>query len=194
MNYRLNTKDLLETIGAWNGFLRRKIHLIACGGTALTLLGVKDSTKDVDFIVPADSEYKYLIRTLKDLGYKQVTEAGWSRGDWYIIDLFRGKTIHTTELLESSLKEDNHIFLKEYSRIYIGILNFYDLIISKLMRGTTVDFQDCFALVKARKEEIDPNVLSERFLKTSKYDVSEERVNKNLEYFFKTLQRENIYE
>lgn len=160
----------------------------------MTLLGVKDSTKDVDFLVPIDTEYRYLIRTLKDLGYKQITTAGWSRGDKYLFDLFCGKTIHTTELLESPLKEKNHILLKEYSRIYVGILNFYDLITSKLMRGSTVDFQDCLALVKARKNEIDLGVLTKRFLETSKYDVSEERANKNLEYFLKALKKEGIYE
>jgi hypothetical protein len=194
MDYRLNKEDLLEAISTWNGFLRRKIHLIACGGTALTFIGVKDSTKDVDLIVPVDSEYKYLTRILNELGYKQITAAGWSRGDQYVFDLFCGKTIHTTELLESPLKEDNHIFLREYSRIYVGILNFYDLITSKLMRGTAVDFQDCFTLVKIRKDEIDSEILTERFLETSKYDVSEERANKNLEHFLKTLKRKGIYE
>ena len=52
MEYRLTQKDLLQTLGAWNGFLNKKVHLIACGGTALTLLGVKESTKDVDLLIP----------------------------------------------------------------------------------------------------------------------------------------------
>ena len=57
MAYRLNQKDLLDALGLWNGFLNKKVHLIACGGTALTLLGVKESTKDVDMLVPVDQEY-----------------------------------------------------------------------------------------------------------------------------------------
>ena len=85
MEYRLNKHTLLDLLGQWNSFLRRKIHLIACGGTALTLLDIKLSTKDVDFIVPVESEYKYLIKTLKDLGYQQTTESGWKKkGDIYI--------------------------------------------------------------------------------------------------------------
>ena len=59
MEYRLNKKTLLEKLGEWNSFLRRKISLIACGGTALTLLDVKASTKDVDFIVPEEADYRY---------------------------------------------------------------------------------------------------------------------------------------
>ena len=69
MKYRLNQKDLLDTLGLWNGFLNKKVHLIACGGTALTLLGVKESTKDVDMLVPVDHEYEYLVKILKQLGY-----------------------------------------------------------------------------------------------------------------------------
>ncbi len=62
--YRLDKKALLDVLRQWNGFLKRKIHLIACGGTALTLLEIKPSTKDVDFIVPDESEYGYLVKTL----------------------------------------------------------------------------------------------------------------------------------
>jgi len=63
MDYRLNKKTLLDILRYWNSYLKRKVHLIACGGTALTLLGIKPSTKDVDFMVPIEREYKYLIKT-----------------------------------------------------------------------------------------------------------------------------------
>ena len=79
MDFRLNKHQLLEELRLWNGFLGRKIHLIACGGTALTLLDVKESTKDVDFMVPDESEHKYLIRLLKELGYLQSTASGWQK-------------------------------------------------------------------------------------------------------------------
>lgn len=194
MQYRFGKKDLLDTLGRWNDFLRKKIHLIACGGTALTLLGIKDSTKDMDFIVPIESEYDYLIKVLQDLGYKPVTGAGWSRGDNRIFDLFRGEKVHTTNLLESSLEEGNHLLLKEFSYLYLGVLNYYDIIISKLFRATGVDVDDCLALVKARKDQIDINLLKKRFLETSSYDVSGEKVNKNLEYFLRILKEKRIYE
>lgn len=194
MEYRLNKHTLLDLLGQWNSFLRRKIHLIACGGTALTLLDIKLSTKDVDFIVPDESEYKYLIKTLKDLGYQQTTESGWKkRGDVYIFDLFPGKRIHTTELLESPLKNDNHILLKEFSRLYIGILNYYDLIASKLFRGSGVDFEDCLMLTKAHKDKIDIKFFEQHFKEMAMYDISEERVNKNLDRFLNLLREEKIY-
>lgn len=97
--YRIDKQRLLNTIIAWDSFIKKKIHLIACGGTALTLLGIKASTKDIDLIVPDLSEYKYLISNLEKLGYKPVTGSGWSRDDGFIFDFFKGKVIHTTELL-----------------------------------------------------------------------------------------------
>ena len=79
MEYRLNKQKLLEVLVQWNRFLKRRVHLIACGGTAMTLLDVKPSTKDVDFMVPNMAEYNYLIRMLKELDYEPVTASGWQR-------------------------------------------------------------------------------------------------------------------
>jgi len=184
----------MAELGAWNGFLGRKVHLIACGGTALTLGGIKESTKDVDFMVPDEAEYKYLIRILKDLGYRQNTASGWQKeGSPFIYDLFRGKRIHTTELLESPLKEGGHRPVEEYSKLYIGILNDYDLIVSKLFRGTRVDFEDCLMLVKARGHKIDIDHLQRHFKELAGYDISEGRILKNLDDFIKLLRKEGRY-
>jgi hypothetical protein len=84
--------------------------------------------------------------------------------------------------------------LKEFSHIYLGILNYYDIIIAKLFRGMQVDIDDCLSLVKNKVEEIDINILQKRFLETSSYDVSEDRVNKHLEYFLEIIGKERIYE
>ncbi len=68
--YRIDRENLLNTLSIWDSYLRKKVHLIACGGTALTLMTIKESTKDIDLFIPEKSEYKYLVRNLKDLGYK----------------------------------------------------------------------------------------------------------------------------
>ena len=193
MEYRLNKQKLFEILSQWNGFLKKKVHLIACGGTALTLMDIKESTKDVDFMVPKESEYKHLTKTLKDLGYLQTGGAGWYKKDEGIIfDLFCGDRIHTTELLQSPLDEGNHSLLKEYSRIYVGILNEYDLIASKLFRGTAIDFDDCMMLVKARKNEIDINKLGEHSKELASYDVSEVAIVKKIDMFFDLLKDEGL--
>jgi len=194
MNYRLNKQTLLDILGQWNGFFKRRIHLIACGGTALTLLDIKPSTKDADFIVPIEPEYKYLIKILKDLGYQQTTGSGWrKKEDIYVFDFFPGKRIHTTELLESPLEEGKHVLLKEFSHLYIGILNDYDLIASKLFRGSDVDFEDCLMLVKARKDKINIKRIEQHFKELSRYDISENRIAVHLKHFLNLLREEKIY-
>jgi len=192
MGYRIDKIGLLERLGIWNGFLKRKIHLIACGGTALTLLDVKPSTKDIDLLVPVTEEYRYLIKVLQDLGYKSASGAGLARDDGFIFDLFPGKRIHTTELLESPLDSGNNILVKEFTRIYLGVLNYYDIIISKLFRGTGIDMEDCLVLIRAKRKEISIERLTERFNETASYDVSEVIVQKNLEHFKKLIEKERL--
>jgi hypothetical protein len=69
--YRITSKELIKTIDNWESLINFKVKLIGCGGTALTLLGIKDSTKDVDFIVPVPGEYARLMKFLWSLGYKE---------------------------------------------------------------------------------------------------------------------------
>jgi hypothetical protein len=189
MEYRINKQGLLDALRAWNGFLKRRVHLVACGGTALTLLDIKASTKDIDLLVPETNEYTYLLKILKDLGYRNTSGSGWARDDGFTFDLFRGKSVHTTELLESPLDEGNNIPVKEFSRIYLGVLNYCDLLISKLFRGTSVDMDDCMMLLKAKRAEIDIDRLGRRFRETASYDVSEDKVNSNLKHFMRRLKK-----
>jgi hypothetical protein len=191
MNDRANKDLLLARLADWDSFLRRRVRLIACGGTALTLLNIKPSTKDIDLIVPEIGEYEYLVRTLDQLGYKSVSGSGLRRGDDFVFDLFRGPRIHTTDLLESPLEPANHLLIKEFTYIYLGALNFYDLLISKLFRGTSADIEDCLALMRHKKDNIDIQVFERRFRATASYDISEERVLKNLVYFLRLTKERN---
>jgi len=50
-------------LSIWDSYLRKKVHLIACGGTALTLMTIKESTKDIDLIIPG-------LKTLNKEGFQ----------------------------------------------------------------------------------------------------------------------------
>jgi hypothetical protein len=184
-DYRIRIDALYERFEIWNGYLPGKVRVIACGGTALTLLGFKDSTKDVDLMVPDQREYHTFTRTLQELGYKRVRGQSWQSDsdNLFILDIFQGNLIHTTELLESPLIAGNHTLVREYGRIYLGVLNDYDLITSKLLRGTSVDFDDCRALAEARHGGLDLKRLAERFKETALGCLGKDRLLKNLEVF-----------
>ena len=190
MQYRTDKDELYKILSIWNSFIKKKVHLIACGGTALTLIDIKESTKDVDFILPVEHEYRYLIRILSEIGYERTTGSGWAKDEGFIFDLFLGKSIFTTELLESPLKEGNNFQIREFSFIYLGILNYYDLIISKLFRGSPVDIDDCKTLFFNKEKEIDIQKLKARFIETSSYDISDERIKKNLACFLREINKE----
>jgi hypothetical protein len=161
----------------------------------MTLMGVKPSTKDVDFIVPEEKEHDYLIKQIKALGYRQTTGSGWKRdGEVFQFDLFRGNRVHTTELLDSPLKEERHSILVEFSNLYIGILNDYDLISSKLMRGTKVDYEDCLSLAEAHREAINIQRLIVHFHKLVSYDVGQERLRPNIDTYLELLREKGLYE
>jgi hypothetical protein len=132
---------------------------------------------------------------LKALGYKQVTGSGWKRtGEEFQFDLFRGNRIHTTELLDPPLEKGRHSILMEFSHLYIGILNDYDLIVSKLMRGTPVDFEDCFNLTKAHRTEIEMDRLIQHYYEMISYDVSENRLRPNIDHFIELLRKIGLHD
>ena len=158
----------------------------------MTLLNIKASTKDIDLIVPDTGEHRYLIRTLAELGYRSASGSGWARDDGFIFDLFPGKRVHTTKLLDSPLDEGKNIPVKEFNYLYLGVLNYYDIIISKIFRGSAVDSEDCLMLIKIKGLQIDRETLLGRFRETARYDVSEEKVNANLDNFLRFLKKEGV--
>lgn len=188
--YRINADELIQTLAVWDELItgREKIHLIACGGTALTLLGYKPSTLDVDFLVPVENEYKRLIAFLRQAGYEQISGHRWKRPDEILLfDLFMGNKVFTTELLASPLEPGRHHKIREFKKIYLGVLNSIDLIITKLFRGTGVDMDDCQLLVT--NEAINLDELNERYKETAKYEISEDKVLRNLEIFLRRIKK-----
>ncbi len=82
----------------------------------------------------------------------------------------------------------------ELSRIYIGILNDYDLVTSKLMRGTKVDFEDCAMLVKAHIDDFDFGRLTAGFDEILLYNtVGEDRIRQNFDSFMTQMEEEGLY-
>ena len=190
-HYRLANDDLYGVLDGWNEQLTSKIFIAACGGTALTLYGYKESTKDVDLLVPDPAHYQSLIKALTALGYKPATGNGFKHpSELWIFDLFRGQTIFQTDLLDPVQDHGKHRVIKEYERIILACLNPDDLIISKMFRGTLVDVQDSIVMIKA--ENIDLTQLAERYKETAGYYYSPETCKKNLGYLITDMEEQKI--
>jgi hypothetical protein len=189
--YRLSASNLLDTLDNWNSLMHFRVHLIACGGTALTLLKIKESTKDIDFTVPMHNEYDRLMKFLGDLGYEEK-EGGLAHDDDpnFIFQFWCGNKVFTTDLLDSPLEPGNHIPIRRWSHIYLGALNLKDLIITKMFRGTSVDRDDCiaaFATGQVKAEE-----LLERYSEAARYDLNPEKMMKNFVYLAEGLLEQKL--
>ena len=181
IKYRLSANDLLDTLDNWNSLMNFRVSLIACGGTALTLLKIKDSTKDIDFTVPVAKEYERLMKFLRDLGYEEQG-GGLAHDDDpnFIYQFWCGNKVFTTNLLDSPLEPGKHIMVKRWSHIYLGALNLTDLIITKMFRGTPVDRDDCIAAFATG--QVNAKQLLERYSEAARYDLNPEKVMRNFVY------------
>ena len=55
---RVSKTELLGFLDLFDQELDKNIGLIAVGGTAMTLLGIKASTKDIDFNIPSKEDFE----------------------------------------------------------------------------------------------------------------------------------------
>ena len=140
-----------------------------------------------NLLVPEAEEYEALLSTIKKLNYRQVTGYGWARDGGFIFDLFRGKVVFQTQLLDSPLDEGKHIPIKAFKKLSVGALNDVDLIISKMFRGSEVDVDDCLRLIEARGKGFDAEKPKQRYKETALYDLNPHRMMKNLEYLLAAL-------
>jgi hypothetical protein len=55
--------------------------------------------------------------------------------------------------------------------------------------GFLKKFEDCLLLLKKQPKEIKIDILAARFKETAFYEVAEDKVNKNLEYFLRLAEK-----
>ncbi len=158
-----------------------EIELYAIGGTAMTLKGIKESTKDIDFLTTKD--YKTLSKILKQAGLKEISNIQicniWYFNDRRIDFFYNGYIIGTG--LENDWKEKSEL-IRTIGKIKLFLLNWYDLIITKLARSENRDIEDILAIIK--KEKIDIKKLKERYFSTVEHSLIADA-----EYKFEHLER-----
>ena len=129
--------DLLEWLKSIDGKLKKKIVLIAVGGTAMTLLGLKPSTRDVDFCI--SSEDKEHFEKLLD--------------DEFKVDIFVDGYIFSEQLPNDYGEKSKEILPME--NITLKALSPVDIVITKAARFNARDEEDIKAISKyVKKEEL----------------------------------------
>ena len=137
----IDKKDLFNWLQKIDQKLQKPLTLVAVGGTAMTLLGLKNSTIDIDFCVK-EKDQKRFVATL-DKKYK--------------VDIFVDGYIFSEQLpIDYSQKSKN---IKKFDHITLKALHPIDIIITKSARLNARDEEDIEALISY----VDKKELLQRF-------------------------------
>ena len=156
----INAEKLFELLGSISGFVDKKVRMYTLGGTALTILGVKNSTLDIDINIESEKEYKYVCNLFEKIGFERSGDIRWINQEGLAFDLFHSSSILGTDLLDDCLKKSRYI--KSFGNIELYTLSLYDITISKLARGDPRDFDDIKSIIK----KIDIKILVKRYKET----------------------------
>lgn len=154
--------------------LSERIIVIAVGGTAMCLMGLKESTKDVDFCIATEEQYNFV----REINKKIVSP--------FKIDLFYSGYIFTLQLPQDYIfRSRSHP--QTFKNITLKILSPIDIIITKTARLNQRDIEDIETIIKHKK--INKTQLIERFhqIKTTyagNERIFEENFNAILKEFF----------
>ncbi len=162
-----NAESLFELLQSISKFIDIKIRMYALGGTALTLLNIKKSTLDVDINIATKKEYDYTLKTFDDIGFKRIGTMRWISQEGLAFDIFHGSNIMGTDLLSDCLNKSK--FIRSFGNIELYTLHLLDIIISKLARGDTRDFEDIKSILENKK--IDIKELVGRYQKTMEISI-----------------------
>ena len=164
----LDNTQLLDFLSVLDEDLGRKITLVAIGGTAMTLLEAKASTRDVDFTLPGN-DYEEFQRVLK------LNQPGFQ------IDCWHDGAVFITMLPDDYLKRSKPIKTK-LKNIDLRALHPVDVVVTKISRLDDRDVEDiesCSKKFRLKKEEIKKRV------KQIDYPANEESFQINLQRVIK---------
>ncbi len=164
-----NTK-LLDFLGEVDKELKRKIVVVAVGGTAMTLLKAKSSTIDVDFTIPGKYYDEFELA-------KKIVQPGFR------VDLFHDGAVFVNMLPEDYLEKSIPIKTK-LKNIDLRALNPLDIIVTKIGRFDDRDEQDIQACI--RKFNLTKTQIVKRALQLG-YTASDDVFQINLDTIGKKL-------
>lgn len=128
--------------------LDNPIELYAIGGTAMLLKNIKEATKDIDFLTTEKQEtiqHLFELAGLKEKNHSKLCNI-WHLGD-IRIDVFYDEFIMGISLPNDWKEKSKH--LKDIGKLKLFILNWEDIIITKIARSEQRDIQDSLAIIKA---------------------------------------------
>lgn len=141
-------QDLLAYLHQIGNELKKKVTLVAAGGTAMTLYDLKEATKDVDFCA----------QTRED--WASVHSAAKKVKSGFRLDLFREGHIYILQLPDDYMTKSRPL-KAQFKNLVVKLLSPIDIILTKTSRLNERDIEDIRALVS--KKRVDKRKLIERY-------------------------------
>ena len=162
--------------------LNEPLELFAIGGTAMVLKKIKESTKDIDFLTTAS--YENIKKLFRLAGLREESPSKICN-TWRLektrIDIFYDGFIMGIPFPDDWKEKSEKI--KGIGKINLYILNWYDLIITKISRSEKRDIEDILKIIKS--QGLDFNLLKKRY-----YSLAETALVADYDYKFKHLEKE----
>lgn len=134
---------LLDLLKILEEYLKRKIVLVAAGGTAMTLLNLKSSTIDIDFTGPAEDIKEFnRVQKMVPHGHK--------------IDAYEDGAVFSQLLPNDYLIRSTKI-ATQLTRIDLRALHPVDIVVTKvgrLSRRDEDDIKACIKYCRLTREEV----------------------------------------
>jgi len=131
----IDKNELLDILHKIDLELKNKITIVAVGGTAMTLLGIKESTKDIDFNIPSHDDYKEFERVINKIRFN-------IKIDYYEQNMIFSEAL-PMDYLKIAIKYEHN-----FNKIKLYILNPIDIICSKIARLSDRDIEDIKECIK----------------------------------------------
>ena len=160
----IDKSELITWLKGIDKKLKKDIVLVAVGGTAMTLLGLKSSTIDIDFCL--SNEDKELFKKVLDNKFK--------------VDIFVDGYIFSEQLPEDFIDKAKEI--TKMKNITLKTLSPVDIVITKTARFNARDEED----IKSLARYVDKEELLTRFEQVvDTYSGSEKNYRMNFEIVIK---------
>ena len=143
-NMELDNTKLLDFLGEIDKELDTDIVLVAVGGTAMTLLNRKPSTRDVDFTIP--SQFYDIFQAAMGLVPHGFEVQSWRDGDVFM-------NILPDDYLDRSSKIKTNL-----KNITLRALHPVDIVVTKIGRLNERDIEDietCIKKFKLSRDDIE---------------------------------------
>ncbi|MDE1866848.1 MAG: winged helix-turn-helix transcriptional regulator [Thaumarchaeota archaeon] len=154
---KFGEQDLISALGEIGSKLKAKISVYLIGGCAMTFMGAKAATKDIDVVATSHHDASLLIDVMKDSGFVRVNLPGkeyrsldataiMERPNKMRFDIFTRKVCGKLEIGEKM--QSRAAVYRTFGNLEVCLMSGEDILLFKGMTDRMADLDDMLVLVQ----------------------------------------------